>query len=982
MKPQMKFRLAVAASLLVAVPVMAQTPMDHMRGEFMFQIMSPNFSFSEANEPNSYWAQRQSQMCYPGMPDEAYMNKMKMQSYKSMSKMGYSNVSDQNQAKWRFLGPSEMTVDKNELSWDYWPWGSAQGRLTDLAISQKHCDKWLCRLYVGSAAGGLWMTHQALAEPHKLNWKRIGHGLGSGNIGAITIDPNDPKEKTLYVGTGEHNFNFSSAAGNGLYKSKNGGKSFRKVPTMIVDPEVSDEPIDFTLTRGISAVAIHPHDPKTIYVTTTTAALGLVSVRGGQSTITGGPQGRPGLYKTTNGGATWTLEVVADPITFSSDGTPEGIYEITYGGKDVRFDPQDPSIVYASILQDGLYRSAPSIEGGDASFKRVFTLQDVDGDEGHAAFDVTVKNGKTRIYLYNGATINPQSGVLYRLDDAGVPADQLTNGVTNSANWLALSSSDINNLPSFISNNVCSFQCTYDLFVESPKGHPDTVYLGGNFTKITFNPVLRSTDAGVTFTADGYDLSEPTNGTHVDVRALVFNPENPDQVFVAGDGGLTRTNGYFGDGKHLCTDYMNKFGYFVPPGSPEFAACEAEMASIPEKITFMNDGLTVMQYYNIAGDPRQPLKRLIAGAQDNATQMYDANKNEGKKWSLVFQVGDGTSASGFHNTDPNILFASFQSNFFFTNFRSGGKLPGFTEDGFGNAISYQDLPVTASWSLTSGPILVSGELDNPTALVSGRQFITMDPKYADTQFTGFESVWRTTNNGGDKDFLEENCTVHQFFFTGTAPVPICGDWEPLGQKLTSDVFGDDSKTGGVVVAAERSAGDEQTMWAGTSLGRLFISKNVNESDATAVEWVRLDESLGLPQRFVSGIAVSKQNPNVAFVTFSGFSEVEPGAHVYRVKYNPATKTATAKSLDKNLPDYPVNHIVRDDLNGDLYISNDFGVLRLAKGDKHWKKAGRGLPMVLVPHMEIHPKHRTLLIGTHGLGAWALKLPKLDHKKKK
>ena len=62
----------------------------------------------------------------------------------------------------------------------------------------------------------------------------------------------------------------------------------------------------FTSTRGIGAIAIDPKDPRTIYIGTTTAMLGMTAVRGGQSQRTGYPQPRLGLYKTSDGGSTWS----------------------------------------------------------------------------------------------------------------------------------------------------------------------------------------------------------------------------------------------------------------------------------------------------------------------------------------------------------------------------------------------------------------------------------------------------------------------------------------------------------------------------------------------------------------------------------------------------------------------------------------------------------------------------------------------------
>ena len=73
------------------------------------------------------------------------------------------------------------------------------------------------------------------------------------------------------------------------------------------------------------------------------------------------------------------------------------------------------------------------------------------------------------------------------------------------------------------------------------------------------------------------------------------------------------------------------------------------------------------------------------------------------------------------------------------------------------------------------------------------------------------------------------------------------------------------------------------------------------------------------------------------------------------------------------PDFPATGIAADS-NGDLYVSNDFGVMRLAYGATSWAVAGAGLPMVEVTSLTIVPSARKLYAATHGRSAWQLTLP--------
>jgi hypothetical protein len=96
-----------------------------------------------------------------------------------------------------------------------------------------------------------------------------------------------------------------------------------------------------------------------------------------------------------------------------------------------------------------------------------------------------------------------------------------------------------------------------------------------------------------------------------------------------------------------------------------------------------------------------------------------------------------------------------------------------------------------------------------------------------------------------------------------------------------------------------------------------------------------------------------------------------------VTYDQGAGTATWTNLDGSgpdaFPDFPATSIAHDS-NGDLYVSNDWGVLRLPNGSSDWEVAGTGLPMVEVAHLAIVPSARVLYAATHGRSAWKLTLP--------
>jgi hypothetical protein len=890
------------------------------------------------------------EQAYPGVPGSGAVVQASTARYWAFRGIALRASGQPEGAVWTTLGP-ETSLNSGSTDESQ----SVSGRVSALAISPL-CDRRReCRMWVGTAGGGVWRTDDAM-NTTDARWRWIGAGLGTNSIGSLTVDPNDRTGNTIFVGTGETNTPNNSGAGTGLFRSVDGGDHWTRVSTLVVDPAVAPGTIDFTTTRGISTVVVEPGNSQTIYVATTTAMLGMTAVRGGQTQTTGFVQPRVGLYKTENAGTTWKLVWVPplDPVIPPNPNLGIGVGDTMSGVRLVKLDPRNPKIVYATAFNNAIHRSAPSIEGGDAAFKPIYAISGFQRFQDLAMFDVTVlKDNRTRLYVYNGTASLDDQG-LYRLDSANVPAARLVTSdaagrLTNTSAWIKLTTSDTSQ-PGSTSRRLCSSQCFYDLVVAVPEGEPDTVILGGVATPTFGEPTIRSTNAGVSFSGFGNDARGTSS--HVDVRAVVYHPREPKIAWVGSDGGIVRNDGNFEDVTSRCAPDFNN--------APQ---CQTVLKSVPSQLYRLNKGLQTPQFYNIALDPRAPLRRLIGGLQDNSTIWQDGT-GDPRVWKSLFPFGDGTSASGFHPSQSNILFASFQSNRFFTNFRSG------------------DL---SRWVRTDDPIRASNERATVTA-TTGRQFITFDLVNPNTQFTAFQHVWRTQNNGGSQAALEAGCA----FPSGTAAAG-CGDWVPLGVAfpflpqttpdstsrkpgdLTSDFYGSD-RVGGIIVAAARTPADTGTLWAATNLGRLFVTKNADRPGAD-VEFVRIDTPSN-PGRFITRIVVDRVNPNVALISYSGFNTLTPTTpgHVFRAVYDPARRAASFGSVDFDLIDIPINTIAFDDLRGDLYAATDFGPLLLRQGSTSWEIAGVGFPEALMVDLQIVPEQRVLVAATHGLGIFYLNLP--------
>ena len=373
----------------------------------------------------------------------------------------------------------------------------------------------------------------------------------------------------------------------------------------------------------------------------------------------------------------------------------------------------------------------------------------------------------------------------------------------------------------------------------------------------------------------------------------------------------------------------------------ELTDCQAWLAKIPTEILSLNDGLAVLQFQSLSVNAQDPLNDIMGGTQDNGTWAFTGGNHP--KWFESIN-GDG-GQSGIDVGSPNIRMHTYTGAAIDVNFRG-------TE------------PLGWNW--------ISDVLGTEAA--SFYIPLINDPVVSGSWFIGQQRIWRTQDSGGSQAFLERYCNEYTGDYSHR-PSP-CGDWVPLGAfTLTGSHFGTD-KSGQYVVAVTRARGDTSTLWAGTRIGRLFISQNANAASAS-VSFTRID-SANTPTRFVSGIAVDPANPNHAFVSFSGYNAYAIAAgtatgHVFEVNYNPVTHIAAWTDRSYNIGDQPVTGIARDDIKGDLFISTDFGVARLPAGKTTWAPAGGSLPAVATYGLTIDSNARVLYAATHGRGAWKLDL---------
>jgi photosystem II stability/assembly factor-like uncharacterized protein len=366
---------------------------------------------------------------------------------------GGAPVADQFQhLHFRSIGPATMS-----------------GRITDLAVYEANPAVF----YVGTAHGGVWKTVN-----NGTTYTAQFQDAGLISVGDVAISQSNPD--LVWVGAGEGNGRQSVSWGDGVYKSTDGGKTFKNM--------------GLRSSYHINRIVIDPMDNNIVLV----AAQGALF----------GPGGDRGIYKTTDGGAAWKLVLKVDEDS---------------GGDDLVMDPTNSKVLYATTYQrrraqccfnGGGPGSAfwKSTDGGE-TWKRL-TQGLPKGNLGRLAIDVYRKSPNILYALVQSEEAPAATGAgggrgaatggsgaeggLYRSDDAG-------------ASWVKVNST--NPRPMYFSQ------------VRVDPNNFDRVYLGGVGLHMTV-------DGGKTMETDA------AQSIHDDIHAIWIDPANSNHILIGGDGGI------------------------------------------------------------------------------------------------------------------------------------------------------------------------------------------------------------------------------------------------------------------------------------------------------------------------------------------------------------------------------------------------------------------------------------------------------------
>ena len=393
-------------------------------------------------------------------------------------------------------------------------------------------------LWVGSAGGGVWksanggLTFKPVFDEH------------TQSIGAIKVDPSNPD--TIWVGTGESWTRNSVSVGDGVYRSSDGGESWDHVG--LEDSE------------RIARIVVDPKSSNTVWVCATGHLWNANAERG--------------VFKTTDGGKSWRKVLFVDEDT---------------GCSDLAVDPQDPQILYAGMWQ---FRRSPAFftSGGPGSG----LYRSTDGGESWARLSDGLPSGELgRIAV---ATAPSRPSIVYAVVEAKETALYRSNDL--GEHWKRLSTSMIVQARPFY----------FAALAVDPTDF-NTVYKVGMGLGV-------SEDGGRTFSGTGGTV-------HSDVHAVWIDPTNPHRLFIGTDGGA-----------YLSSDRGNHWRH---------------MRNLP-----------VSQFYHVSVDNARPY-RVYGGLQDNGSWMAPSRHSGGigaRDWTMV-GFGDGFWAFA-DPTDKNVIYAEYQ----------------------------------------------------------------------------------------------------------------------------------------------------------------------------------------------------------------------------------------------------------------------------------------------------------------------------------
>jgi photosystem II stability/assembly factor-like uncharacterized protein len=712
---------------------------------------------------------------------------------------------------WRSIGPANMS-----------------GRIDDIAVVETAPSTF----YIGFATGGIWKTTN-----NGTTFEPIFDAEPVASIGDIAIAPSNPD--VIYVGTGEANNRQSASFGAGVYKSIDAGKTWKYV--------------GLKETQSIARIVVNPKDPNIAYV----AAIGHLF----------GPNKDRGLYKTTDGGATWTNTKFIDENT---------------GFTDVVIDPANPSVLYAASYQrrrvpwgfngggpgSGLWKTT---DAGKTWTK--LTGHGLPGNPiiGRIGIDIARSHPQT-IYasIEVGASGGTGAGVNDdgTLQDPNAPQAQGRGGRGNepppppdpnkSGIWRT---DDGGKTWKFLSNSMD--RPMYYSQIRVDPTNPEIAYQGGA-------PFFKTADGGKTW-------KQVQGLAHSDHHAIWIDPKDHDHVMVGNDGGLDVTYDQ------------------------------------AETWEFVNNIGGVGLFYKVSADMRKPYY-VCGGLQDNGSFCGPSavRSQNGILNSDWFRVGGG---DGFYTandwTDWHILYSESQDG-------ATSRL----DLGRGQTVSIRPRgPSTGRGGRGGRGAEPEGNIVPTVPEGTAFRFywntpFMLSPHNPSTIYLGGNRLFASSDRGNTW-MMSPDLTRN----IGRNDRPIMGvdGKAPMASKH------DGAAAYSNIVTVSESPVVPGIVWVGTNDGNLQVSRDGGRT------WKNVTDKVpGVPaETHVSRVAASPFDEGGAYVTFDGHRTDDHSAYIFVTKDFGETWTSLkgnlpAGNLDIITPDPRNRNLLFLGSEYALYVSLDGG----------------------------------------------------------
>ncbi len=363
------------------------------------------------------------------------------------------------------------------------------GRITAIVIDSLNPNI----IYVGTGLGGIWKTTDG-----GRNWSPISDYEKSLAIGALIMDPKD--HLTLYAGTGEGNFALDSYYGNGLLKTTDGGKTWKRYGR--------DE---FKLAR-FCRLAINHEKNQTVFAAINSSEHPRKIV--------------PGLYRSTDGGETWNRMTNFNP-------TPAG------GATDIVLDPINPNVAYAAFWRDGVYRTINSNDDNPLWTKLNIT-DDRPGRFNRISLGISKSSPQTIYALISrdrpiDRNDRENGGEVFMNSDGtrwqSNVIDSLYRSIDGGTTWKRIELPGKGTLFEVWCKDSIGTQGFYNLNVAVDPTTPDIVYLGG----VSLWKAVR------TPSNDSWNIRDIGIPIHPDHHAFAFDPNNSSIIYDGNDGGIYKS---------------------------------------------------------------------------------------------------------------------------------------------------------------------------------------------------------------------------------------------------------------------------------------------------------------------------------------------------------------------------------------------------------------------------------------------------------